>query len=84
MGLAFTTLSPCSDSFASCAGPLALRELCDRLGPATIGLFLERWYSRLPLPLTAADGANGCWSELSMRQDEGSSSHGRFLSVLPG
>jgi hypothetical protein len=33
-------------------------------------VFFERWMSRLPLPLTAADRAAGYWRELSMRQVE--------------
>jgi hypothetical protein len=69
-GLAFTPLSPGSNSFASCADPLALQALCDRLGPGTIGVFFERWMARLPLPLTPVDRANGYWWELSMRQVE--------------
>ena len=68
--LTFTTLSPGSNSFASCADPLALQAICDRLGPGTIGVFFERWMSRLPVPLTPADRANGYWWELSMRQVE--------------
>ena len=69
-GLAFTTLTPGSNSFASCPDPLGLQQICDRLGPTTIGVFFERWMSRLPLPLTATDRANGYWWELSMRQVE--------------
>ena len=69
-GLGFTTLSPGSNSFASCTDPVALQEICDRLGPGTIGVFFERWCSRLPLPLSAADRANGYWWDLSMRQVE--------------
>jgi hypothetical protein len=63
-------LSPGSNSFASCTDPIRLQQICDRLGPGTIGVFFERWCSRLPLPLTAADRANGYWWELSMRQVE--------------
>lgn len=69
-GLAFTTLSAGSNSFASCPDPAALQAICDRLGPATIGVFFERWMSRLPLPLTPTDRANRYWWELSMRQVE--------------
>ena len=46
------------------------RTICDRLGPATIEVFFERWMSRLPLPLTPADRQGGYWWELSMRQIE--------------
>jgi hypothetical protein len=69
-GIDFTTLTPGSNSFASCVNPVGLQAICDRLGPATIGVFAERWWARLPLPLTAADRANGYWWELSMRQVE--------------
>jgi hypothetical protein len=69
-GLAFTTLTPGSNSFASCTDPVRLQKICDRLGPATIGVFFERWMSRLPVPLTRADRARGYWWDLSMRQIE--------------
>jgi hypothetical protein len=66
-GTAFTELS---NGFASCADPAGLQGICDRLGPGVITVFFERWMSRLPLPLTAADRAAGYWWELSMRQVE--------------
>jgi hypothetical protein len=66
-GLGFTELS---NGFASCQDPAALQALCDRLGPGTITVLFERWMSRIPLPLTAADRAAGYWWELSMRQVE--------------
>jgi len=66
-GIGFTELS---NGFASCQDPAALQALCDRLGPGTITVFFERWMSRIPLPLTAADRAAGYWWELSMRQVE--------------
>jgi hypothetical protein len=69
-GLGFTTLAPGSNGFASCADPAALQAICDRLGPGTITVFAERWWARLPLPLTAADRAAGYWWDLSMRQVE--------------
>jgi hypothetical protein len=47
-----------------------LQAVCDRLGPATIQTFFERWLARLPLPLGPADRAAGYWWELSMRQVE--------------
>ena len=59
-----------SNGFASCPDPAALQAICDRLGPGTIGVFAERWWSILPLPLTEADRAAGYWWELSMRQVE--------------
>jgi hypothetical protein len=66
-GLGFTELS---NGFASCEDPAMLQAICDRLGPEAITAFFERWMSRLPLPLTAADRAAGYWWELSMRQIE--------------
>jgi hypothetical protein len=66
-GLGFTELS---NGFASCEDPAMLQAICDRLGPEAITAFFERWMSRLPLPLTAADRAAGYWWELSMRQVE--------------
>jgi len=66
-GIGFTELS---NGFATCEHPAGLQAICDRLGPGTIGVFFERWMSRLPLPLTAADRAAGYWWELSMRQIE--------------
>ena len=67
LGVAFTALS---NGFLSCAEPTVLQAICDRLGPGTIGVFLERWWARLPLPLTAQDRAGGYWWECSMRQVE--------------
>ncbi len=69
-GVGFTTLARGSNSFAGTDDPAGLQEICDRLGPAAIRVFAERWWARLPLPLTAADRAAGYWWELSMRQVE--------------
>jgi hypothetical protein len=66
-GIGFAELS---NGFASATDPAGLQAICDRLGPATIGVFAERWWSRLPLPLTEHDRAAGYWWELSMRQVE--------------
>ena len=66
-GTGFTELS---NGFATCADPAALQTICDRLGPGTIQVFAERWWSILPLPLTEHDRAAGYWWELSMRQVE--------------
>jgi hypothetical protein len=66
-GIGFSELS---NGFATCADPAALQGICDRLGPGTIGVFFERWMSRLPVPLTEHDRAAGYWWELSMRQVE--------------
>jgi hypothetical protein len=66
-GIGFSELS---NGFATCADPAALQAICNRLGPGTIGVFFQRWMSRLPLPLTEHDRAAGYWWELSMRQIE--------------
>ena len=66
-GTGFTELS---NGFASCDDPAGLQAICDRLGPADIQSFSDRWMSRLPVPLTPADQAAGYWWELSMRQVE--------------
>ena len=66
-GIGFTELS---NGFATCSDPVGLQAICDRLGPGVIGVFAERWWSILPLPLTEHDRAAGYWWELSMRQVE--------------
>jgi hypothetical protein len=66
-GLGFTDLS---NGFASCQDPQALQQICDRLGPADIQAFADRWLELLPLPLTVADQAAGYWWEFSLRQVE--------------
>ena len=66
-GLGFTELS---NGFAATDDPVALQAICDRLGPGAIAVFVERWLSVLPVPLTAADRAAGYWWEVSMRQVE--------------
>jgi hypothetical protein len=88
-GIGFTALS---NGFASCQDPVALQAICDRLGPGTIRVFYERWWARLPLPLTAADRTGGYWWDISMRQVEVSRTivfdaprHGRaFFEALIG
>ena len=62
--------TPLANGFATCEDPTGLQAICDRLGPVQIQGFFDRWMVRLPLPLTAADRANGYWWELSMRQIE--------------
>jgi hypothetical protein len=66
-GLAFTELS---NGFGACADPERLQAICDRLGPAIINVFVQRWLARLPLPLGEADRDAGYWWECSMRQVE--------------
>jgi hypothetical protein len=66
-GLGFTELA---NGFATCDAPAALQAICDRLGPADIQRFFDRWMPQIPTPLSAADRAAGYWWELSMRQIE--------------
>jgi hypothetical protein len=66
-GIGWTALA---NGFAACDDPARLQGICDRLGPADIQRFFDRWLARLPLPLTPADRALGYWWELSMRQIE--------------
>ena len=65
--IGFTELA---NGFASCARPQRLQAICDRLGPADIQAFFDRWTARIPTPFTPADRAAGYWWELSMRQVE--------------
>ncbi|MDN5861112.1 MAG: hypothetical protein L0H84_21110, partial [Pseudonocardia sp.] len=66
-GIKFTELS---NGFATTDDPARLQAVCDRLGPAEITAFADRWFSVLPVPLTEHDAAGGYWWELSMRQIE--------------
>ena len=63
LGLGFIALS---NGFATCDDPALLQRICDSLQPGTIEVFFQRWLSRLPLPLAAADRDAGWWWELSM------------------
>ncbi|MGH3923985.1 MAG: hypothetical protein ACRDTT_14140, partial [Pseudonocardiaceae bacterium] len=66
-GIGFTELD---NGFAATDDPVALQQICGTLGPGTIRVFCERWWSRLPLPLTEADRAAGYWWDIAMRQVE--------------
>lgn len=66
-GIGFTELS---NGFAATDDPAGLQTICDRLGPAEITEFADRWFSILPVPLTDADADAGYWWEISMRQVE--------------
>jgi hypothetical protein len=63
-------VAPLANGFAACDDPVRLQQICDRLGPAQLRMFFERWMARLPLPLGNADRAAGYWWQLSMRQIE--------------
>ncbi|MGH3802146.1 MAG: hypothetical protein ACRDTD_18825 [Pseudonocardiaceae bacterium] len=66
-GIGFTELD---NGFAAADDPAGLQRICEGLGPGTIGAFCERWWARLPLPLTEADRAGGYWWDIAMRQVE--------------
>jgi hypothetical protein len=66
-GIGFTELS---NGFASCQNPAGLQDICDRLGPGTINVFVQRWLARLPVPFTRKDQDAGYWWETSLRQVE--------------
>lgn len=66
-GISFTELA---NGFAATNDPVGLQHICEGLGPGAIRAFCERWWYRLPLPLTEADRAAGYWWEISMRQVE--------------
>jgi hypothetical protein len=59
-----------ANGFATCTRPERLQAVCDRLGPAHIQAFFDRWTARIPTPLTPEDRDAGYWWELSMRQVE--------------
>jgi hypothetical protein len=66
-GIGFTELS---NGFASCDDPVLLQRICDTLSPGAVQAWFDRWMSKIPLPLTAADRDAGFWWQLSMRQIE--------------
>jgi hypothetical protein len=66
-GVGFTELS---NGFAACDDPTALQDICDRLGPGTINVFVQRWLTHLPVPFDHTDRDAGYWWETSMRQVE--------------
>jgi hypothetical protein len=59
-----------SNGFAACPNPVKLQAICDRLGPAEVQGFFDRWVTSIPTPFTPADRDAGYWWELSMRQVE--------------
>jgi hypothetical protein len=65
-GIGFTALS---NGFATCDDPTGLQDICDRLGPGTIQVFLERWLARLPLPFDQNDRDAGYWWPATSSQD---------------
>lgn len=66
-GIGFEALD---NGFFSCEDPQRLQQICDSLGPQQIEAFFEKWLSRLPLPLSAADRGAGFEWRLSIWQME--------------
>ncbi len=66
-GVAF---EPLDNGFRTVADPAALQRICGRLGPREVEAFLGRWTGRLPLPMNAADRADGYRYRLSLMQVE--------------
>jgi hypothetical protein len=66
-GIGFTELDNGLSTTDDAAG---LQRICDTLTSEVIRQFCERWWARLPLPLTEADRAAGYWWDISMRQVE--------------
>ena len=58
------------NGFRSCADPVRLQKICDRLGPAVVNRFFWRWLFRLPSPFTQADLRAGYGYQLAFRQFE--------------
>ena len=58
------------NGFRSCADPIALQRICDRLGPGAVENFFWRWFWRLPSPFTQEDLKAGYVYDLAMRQFE--------------
>lgn len=66
-GLAYTALA---NGFARCVDAARLQAICDRLTPADVQAFFDRWTVLIPTPFTTTDRAAGYWWQLSMRQVE--------------
>jgi hypothetical protein len=58
------------NGFLACAEAARLQTICDQLGPADVQAFFDRWVTRLPSPLTAADRAAGYTHRLALQQVE--------------
>lgn len=63
-------LTSLDNGFLAGDDPARLQAICDRLGPADVQRFFDRWAARLPWPLTAADHRAGDLHRLSIGQLE--------------
>ncbi|MGH9071627.1 MAG: hypothetical protein ACRDX8_10795 [Acidimicrobiales bacterium] len=59
-----------ANGFAACDHPERLQAICDRLSPADIQAFFDRWITAIPAPLGPPERDAGYFWELSMRQVE--------------
>jgi hypothetical protein len=66
-GVAFDGLD---NGFLACADATRLQAICDRLAPADVQTFFDRWAARLPSPMTARDRAAGYTHRLALQQVE--------------
>jgi hypothetical protein len=62
--------TPLDNGFRSCADPVRLQALADRLDHRAVEQFFRRWQARLPLPLGRAHRAVGFPYRLSILQME--------------
>lgn len=67
LGIGYEALD---NGFRSCADPVELQKICERLGPGAVKNFFWRWLHRLPSPFTAADFRAGYVYDLAFRQFE--------------
>lgn len=58
------------NGFLTCDDPAGLQTVCDSLTDKDIEACFERWLSRVPLPLSAADAEDGFGYHLSILQME--------------
>jgi hypothetical protein len=66
-GIAYDALD---NGFRSCADPVALQRICDRLGSGAVRRFFWRWQRHLPSPFSSADLHAGYVYDLAFRQFE--------------
>jgi hypothetical protein len=62
--------TPLDNGFLSCADPVRLQALADRLDHRAVEQFFRRWQARLPLPLSRSHRAVGFQYRLSILQME--------------
>jgi hypothetical protein len=61
---------PLDNGFASCADPVRLRRICDRLSAAKINGLARKWLRILPHPFTGKDRRAGYRYDISILQAE--------------